>query len=256
MENASKALLMAAGVLLSLMVISMLWFMFNGLKDFKTEEQSSERQAQVTKFNEQYETYARDDLRGSELLSVLNKVIDYNERKADVSSTAGGTTTNEGAGLAYDPMTISFTFANNDIEKLRYDNTERLFKDSNYAETNNKSNFKEKILNITDNLESSYGKSVIQNLSGNISAIYLSNSASDMDKIRAFAKFKTLAPKKVGTINNYNELIGNNQLKEDIYKYYEFTQFKRLYFKCTGTKYNKQTGRITELTFDSTGKLN
>ncbi len=45
-------------------------------------------------------------------------------------------------------------------------------------------------------------------------------------------------------------------IREDIYKYYEYIQFKRAYFKCTGTKYNTQTGRITELNFEFTGKFN
>lgn len=82
MENASKALIMAGGVLISLMIIGVLVIFFNNLSDWKSIEQSGERTEQVVEFNKQYEVYSRN-VYGSELLSIASKVDDYNKREAE-----------------------------------------------------------------------------------------------------------------------------------------------------------------------------
>ena len=84
MENASKALIMAGSVLIALMIIGALLLMFNNLSSYQNTNNDNEMQAQIIEFNNQYETYNRDDVRGSDLYSLLNKVIDYNRRKSEV----------------------------------------------------------------------------------------------------------------------------------------------------------------------------
>ena len=69
MENASKALMMAAGVLMSLLVIGALILMFNNLTSYQEVNTRDVRSSQITEFNSQYLTYDRDDVRGSELYS-------------------------------------------------------------------------------------------------------------------------------------------------------------------------------------------
>lgn len=81
MENASKALIMAGGVLIALMVIGILVVFFNNLSDLQRIEQSSEETEQIAEFNKQYDVYARD-VYGSELLSIANKIDDYNKRES------------------------------------------------------------------------------------------------------------------------------------------------------------------------------
>ncbi len=82
MENASKALIMAGSVLLSLLVIGALIFMFNSLSGLKTEEADSDEVLKLAEYNKKIETYNRD-LYGSELISLANLIDDYNKRETN-----------------------------------------------------------------------------------------------------------------------------------------------------------------------------
>ena len=44
-------------------------------------------------------------------------------------------------------------------------------------------------------------------------------------------------------------------LKESVYKYYEYVQFKRARFDCTNVEYDQVTGRIIKMEFEFTGKF-
>lgn len=49
-----------------------------------------------------------------------------------------------------------------------------------------------------------------------------------------------------------------NMIKENafnLYKYYEYVQFKKAVFKCTKLHYDEQTGKVDELNFEFTGKI-
>lgn len=83
MENATKALEMAAGVLITLMIIGVCVYAYNNLVEQKNIEQSSIRDQQATDFNKSFEVYNQDSLYGSEVLSLANKVVDYNEKEAN-----------------------------------------------------------------------------------------------------------------------------------------------------------------------------
>ena len=82
MENASKALLMAGSVLISLIVISLLVMSFTSLKNLQQEKENIKHIDQAEEFNRQYEAYARE-VYGSEILSLVNKIDDYNKTEAE-----------------------------------------------------------------------------------------------------------------------------------------------------------------------------
>ncbi len=82
MENASKALIMAGSVLISLIVISLLVASFTSLKGMQQTQKSVTREEQIAEFNNQYEVYARN-LYGSEILSLINKINNYNKTEAE-----------------------------------------------------------------------------------------------------------------------------------------------------------------------------
>lgn len=83
MENATKALEIAGGVLISLLVIGVIVYFYNNLSSLKQTEENSLAEQQATDFNKDYETYNRDDVYGSELLSLANKMHDYNYKESD-----------------------------------------------------------------------------------------------------------------------------------------------------------------------------
>ena len=106
MENASKALIIAGSVLIALLIIGALLLMFNNLTRYQKVGTDNEKEAQVIEFNNQYETYNRKNIQGTDIYSILNRVIDYNKRK----STQGTEEKNKGQYIAYEPMQITISF--------------------------------------------------------------------------------------------------------------------------------------------------
>lgn len=80
MENASYALLMAGGILITLLVISVVVFMFIQLGSAQHGQDEITKASQIAEFNEQFEPYNRDKLTLFDLKSIWNK-IDSNNRK-------------------------------------------------------------------------------------------------------------------------------------------------------------------------------
>lgn len=80
MENATKALLIAAGVLIAIMVISALVLMFNRISEVSQTEQDALVAKQLAEFNKEYEAFNRKDLWGGDVISVMNKMLDNNNK--------------------------------------------------------------------------------------------------------------------------------------------------------------------------------
>lgn len=81
MENASKALIMAGGILIAIIVIGALLIMINQVGNFQNTQDSSKKDSQLATFNLDFERYADDKgIYGSDIVSLINKVIDYNAK--------------------------------------------------------------------------------------------------------------------------------------------------------------------------------
>ena len=78
MENASKALIMAGSILIALMTIGALMFMFDNISEVERQKNRNSETDAITKFNSEYEVYDAIGLRGSDLLSLINKIYDFN----------------------------------------------------------------------------------------------------------------------------------------------------------------------------------
>lgn len=83
MENASKALIIAGSVLIAIVVISVLVMFYGNIKDLMNVEHKVDVSEQIAEFNKQYDVYYRDNLYGSDILSLANKVYDYNKRQSE-----------------------------------------------------------------------------------------------------------------------------------------------------------------------------
>lgn len=88
MENAVKALEMAAGVLLALIILGALVFAYQNLSEEKQIQADVEAEKQATDFNSQYEEYNKNGLYGNELLSLANKMVNYNIKEAEAKGYA------------------------------------------------------------------------------------------------------------------------------------------------------------------------
>ena len=125
MENASKALLISAGILIVMLVVTLLIFGWRSYSDYFLKKQELENIDNLAKFNEQFESYERDDVMGYELLSLANKVADYNERYSNAPDANND--------QKYTPITLIINIDQATREKMTYDNTIRLFKTNKYS---------------------------------------------------------------------------------------------------------------------------
>lgn len=80
MENASKAIVIAGGVLISICVISIFYFMFGQISSTVEKTQPDTLQKEIMDFNTGFEAYNKKIMYGADIISVLNKAIDNNRK--------------------------------------------------------------------------------------------------------------------------------------------------------------------------------
>lgn len=251
MENASKALIMAGSVLIALMIIGALMLMFGNLTSYQETDTQGTRSAQIAEFNQQFETYDRNDVRGSDLYSLLNKVIDYNRRQ----SWEGTGATDRGQELAFTPMEVTFKISLADLQPP--DGKNRLFTQNTYTVGSNTNTFETTIKPTIDDLEDAYGQSSLTNLTTGMTAIF---TGSGNDDVRV-SNFNAASTKV--RINSVDDLTNKSKspskkttIQEDVYTYYEYIQFKRAHFDCENIEYDGETGRVISMEFNFNGKIN
>lgn len=94
MENASKALLMAAGILIAIILISLLVAMYKGVTLFQRQQVSQEDAARIEEFNSFYTKYSGRYVYGTEVITVINQTVNNkasNEVKVEVKVQDGYT---------------------------------------------------------------------------------------------------------------------------------------------------------------------
>ena len=227
MENATKALLIGAGMLFAIAIISIAWAAYANITGFYQEEQTSLTVEQITEFNNQYEAYNRDDVTGFELVSLINKIINYNANNA-VDSSLGFNNDDKN----FQKMYVKFTL--NDKDLTSGIDGVKLFDSASYDSENSKTNTKlENIMKGMQSLENQYGANVLSKL------------VSDRDNLDIYGGNGSKDLKQV-----LGKIMEVPQNRNDILKYEQYIKFKRADFKCTNTEYNKSTGRITKLIFE------
>ena len=248
MENASKALLIAGGVLISLMVISGLILVMRKVGDFQTANQDARLEKQTLEFNNIYESYNRKNIRGNEMVSLMNRVLDYNERKGK-----------EG----YTEMQVYFEIPQEVIDTgICFETPSVLVKRTTYTEDEiheivgipNSSNPDYSVRGIENKYTQRYATQLAQEIS-NIKELrddYQASRKTTSDIDEEFARDYRF-PKKV------SEYGGIDQVYQDAKLYYEYVQFKRAYFDCMNEQlpyeetHDSETNRIIKMVFKCTG---
>lgn len=83
MENAAKALEIAAGVLLAVIIMSLIAYFFAQIGVWPQEQEKMESAEQLAKFNLEYEVYQKSAMYGVDVISCLNKAKSNNEKYAE-----------------------------------------------------------------------------------------------------------------------------------------------------------------------------
>ena len=80
MENASKALIIAGGILIGIITISIFVLMFNKIGDTMDVISTDTSEEELLKFNKSFNIYNKKVMYGSDVISAINNAIDNNER--------------------------------------------------------------------------------------------------------------------------------------------------------------------------------
>ena len=208
MENASKALLMAGGILIALVIIGLLLLMFNRIAIMKNSKNASLEDSQIIAFNKEFEKYAdTDKIRGVDFITLTNKVIDYKN----------GTGSSNGIS---DDHEITIVLKNiSDYTSLHILNYKKFV-------WNTLKNGDLVINGSSSNKNSDFIKNIIyaRNLEE-------SNSLKIMTAVKSFSSFETLKT------SNYKSVVGTGSGKIededhfDIYK--DYSEFKGVEFKLS-----------------------
>ena len=144
MENASKALIMAAGVLIGILVLSLAVFLFMDFGAKASEIYSQVEHNQLTQYNAQYTAYAeKTDINIYDIITLCNlakqnniNYADYTffetEYKVTIKLTGGST-----------------NFSNNNAQDLEITKQEELINTYNQVNDNGEPKYKFKCTNIS-----------------------------------------------------------------------------------------------------------
>ena len=218
MENASKALIMAGGVLISLMVIGLLVLFYNNLSGMQKIKTDSETEQQAAEFNKQYDVYARD-VYGSEILSIANKIADYNKREAD----------NKG----YTPIDLEVTFTKGLSERYFVENKVYSAKDL-YDITANKS--AKNPICLEEYVKQLGNKTVYSRINSSISRQIKKIATMRTNDLQALGIEEADYKDNLSEYNQYKNLL--TQMKETVFKYVKFD-------------YDENNGRIKKMIYKS-----
>ncbi len=83
MENATKALEMAAGVLLGVILMTLIAYFFSEIRLWPEKQDEMETAEQISTFNLEYEVYEKKKMYGADVISCLTKAQSNNEKYVD-----------------------------------------------------------------------------------------------------------------------------------------------------------------------------
>ena len=92
MENATKALLISAGVLLGIIIISLAVYVFANSATFGENYEKSQEEIRIASYNNKFEIYNKEDVRIYDIISALNLSKEYEEKYGDIINVYIGTT--------------------------------------------------------------------------------------------------------------------------------------------------------------------
>lgn len=249
MENVTKALLIAAGILFAVLILSLLAMFGGQLSGYYAEQHNSKIIEQDAKFNAQFENYNGQTIRGNEIISIMNKVVNYNTSIADMEK--------------YDKVILSidlkgyqnrandnFKYSDSDTSIFQGKMSANILKNTATSDVNIRD-----VANISVDLINELASAGISNisdaqlqaLSADIQNIAIDSNAAQSLQITRNQKLQNILGKNKANSLNVSQM---NTLVNVTKKYYQYTQFKRAMFKCTGVQHNtSQNGRVIGMTF-------
>ena len=233
MENATKALIMAGAVLITIIVLGLFMYFWARLEEFPKQQEEIKEKKQITEFNREYESYDKDKMYGVDVVTIMNKVINNNKNYADIETG----------------------------EYLKG-------RDNHFI--NVKVKLKTPIIKYAEVWEDAIGPNRIE--TGSISGVdadgndvkphvlgevKFGENKSKITEINLLTEnsksfFTNTTVEEFFSDAEVEKIYFKNKDKQFNYKYVYsgFTDFKRRKFQCTSITYNADTSRVSEICFE------
>ena len=83
MENVSKALMIAGGIMIAIIVVSILVFGFTRLRKYQNSQDENVKVMQIAEYNKKFDSYNKNVVKGYEIVSLSNLAYDTNKRYSE-----------------------------------------------------------------------------------------------------------------------------------------------------------------------------
>lgn len=249
MENASKALLIAASLIIGVMLLALVYVYGGKMSGYFTEKSDANRLQQLIKYNNKFENYNNKTIRGNELISIMNMVIDYNNYQSGIEG--------------YERIEIEIDLQNLEDQLLddKVSSVAPLFDVNSNGEITNK-NSDNDIKDISE-----LSANILSGAKGNLTWL----TETKLQKLSANIEWIAYDEDLTGTqlqdyeanrIAKLKEILGRDieereidDIKEVTCLYNQLTQFKRAVFECTDVLYQKddeeiENGRVKKMKFE------
>ena len=286
MENASKALEMAAGVMLGVLILTLIAYFFTSISSWPEEQEDEKKAEQIAKFNLEYEVYDKKGMYGSDVISCLTKAENNNKKYYE----GGGFLSGQKYGETY--WINVYVYLKNDLEEqmivyhmqtgadnvykqvLQYSNECEdytlgqigfKFDESEHGKTYTFFDANTQLKNTTKKISSSSyppGKSSSDFI--NISDVLISDNGKSYNawlykKTGNTVDTNTETPLQIlldTCSSNIKQIVTNRENSRESLEAWSSAEwrtalydFKMRKFRCDNIKYNELTGRVSEIYF-------
>lgn len=225
MENSAKALLIAGGILISIVVISISMMVYSNVTSLSKQKQEIMDEEELIKYNKEWESYNRNNLKGTDIVTIYNKAMAENAEYE------------ENYGIK-NFITIEFSLKDDikeyyvlhywDNNKMKSKTSDERTVISGGKKYDTKSNY-DKISSFFNNMKTTGNKEIIKDISQIKNIADANTTLKNLDGI----SFQTVC---------------NNTLHPPYIEHYTpQAAFKLLDFECTNITYNNE--RVSKISF-------
>lgn len=248
MENAAKALEMAGGILIAILIISMFTYMFNHLSQHQAVNTYLDNIDKIDAFNAKYLAYDKTILYGADIISVINQALSNN---ISVTENKSGMYLQQRYGYfnSANPLDINIKFKlieNTTVQVEIYKKDETV--EDNDIDTDGSSTTPLGDVSGKGPEKFSLKKNVVYDLTKfnpTGGGYYVDDKANPTENRKQLENNPILSIMPGEDIKVRNE--GTN---EGIYIKRQTKRFISKIFKCTGVEFSATTGQVREMTFE------
>ena len=248
MENAAKALEMAGGILIAILVITMFTYMFNNLSENQAVQTYNAETDKLKAFNAKYLAYDKSILYGADIISVINQALSNNVLALSGEDSTNTQTYKQKKYGYYDStnpncINIKFSLAEADGIKVSMYKKDESIED---ADLDTDGSNEEPVADSATLKAADFSlkKDTVYDLTyfrrAGTTGGYDVESTDDFTSNKSHLKGNPILSVMPGP---------DIKISSDIYVKRQTTRFIKKVFKCVSVEYHASTGKIKCMTF-------